>query len=444
MKIVQGIGWYFPDSVGGTEIYVEALAALLRDAGHEVTVAVPEPGARGPRVDEWNGVPVFRYPLHARPTRDEAQGRTPAAGAELFHEWMNATAPDVVHLHTFVTGLGLAEIAAARCAGAQVVVTTHSSSLGFLCQRGTLMLRGETLCDGRVQPARCAACELEHRGAGRLSAALAAVPASAGRLARAIPGPAGTALGMQALIGHNLARQREMFRLVDHFVVLTARAADIVVNNGAPASKVSVNRLGVSSAPALDVEPRTGGTGLRLGYVGRFDPVKGVFDLAEALVRLPPDLPIRCEFRGPVNTPSDRDVRAALEQMFSNDPRVTIAEPVTPAQVRELMPSYDLLVCPSRCLEGGPTAALEAMACGTPVLAADAGGVAEVIEDGTSGRLVPPGDVRALSAAILEVARAPQLVDRWRAALPSARTMREVAADYLELYAARPVPAGAV
>ena len=42
MKIVHLLGWYFPDSVGGTEVYVEGLCRRLRAAGHEVLIAAPD------------------------------------------------------------------------------------------------------------------------------------------------------------------------------------------------------------------------------------------------------------------------------------------------------------------------------------------------------------------------------------------------------------------
>ena len=73
MKIVQAVAWYHPDSVGGTELYVAALARALRAEGHDVCIAAPEPGAAAPRTYEYDGCEVFRYPIPLTPTRAEAQ-----------------------------------------------------------------------------------------------------------------------------------------------------------------------------------------------------------------------------------------------------------------------------------------------------------------------------------------------------------------------------------
>jgi len=439
VNIVQAVGWYYPDSLGGTEVYVAALAREYRAAGHRVAIAAPEPGAAAPRSYTHEGCDVFRYPIPAAPTRDEAQGRVVVRGAELFHRWIAEARADAVHFHTFVTGLGLHEIAAARAHAACVIATTHASSLGFLCQRGTLMWHGQTLCDGLVDPVRCAECELEHRGATPEAAAgLARIPSVVSHAARALPFRAGTALGMRDLIACNQERQRQMFTLLDRFVVLTRRAADIVLANGAPGDRVTVNRLGVSQErAAVRTEPRRPASApVRVGYVGRFDPVKGVHELAGALQRLPADVPLRCEFRGPANGAIDRATREALQRALAGDARVTFGDAVPTMAMPGLLASYDVVCCPSRCLEGGPTVALEAIAAGTPVIAADAGGIAEVIEDGVNGRLVPPGGTNALADALREIACDPAgTIERWRGRLPRARTMREVAADYLSLYA---------
>jgi glycosyltransferase involved in cell wall biosynthesis len=440
MKVVQAAGWYYPDSVGGTEVYVAALARELRAAGHEVLIAAPEPGLAAPRTYDHDRSQVFRYPIPSAPTREEAQGDAAVRGAGHLHRWLHEIHADVVHVHTFVTGLGLNEIQAARAAGSRVVVTTHASSLGYLCQRGTLMLRGELLCDGIVDASRCAECVLQHRGAPALAgAALASIPAKLSRTGSVLPGRLGTAIGMTDLIMRNVARQRAMIDAVEAFVVLTEHAANIVRSNGAPAKKIVVNRLGVRDEVAKAAASRASAhDAVRIGYVGRFENVKGVVDLAEAMRRVPKDVPLRLEFRGPVQTAADRDVKSALEKMLAGDSRVTFGDGVAPLHVADLLRSYDVVCCPSRCLEGGPTVGLEAMALGVPVIAASVGGVAEVVEDGVNARLVPPGNVDCLAAALIEVARNPQAtICQWSKRLPASRTMHDVAREYVALYGRR-------
>src|SRR4051812_17631908 len=356
MKIVQAAGWYLPDTIGGTEVYVAALARELRANGHEVLIAAPQAGLTTPRTYRHDGCDVFRYPVPDSPTRDEAQGSVAVRGAEHFHHWLAVTRPDVVHVHTFVTGLGLAEIHAARDAASRVIVTTHASSLGFLCQRGTLMWQGETLCDGIVEGARCTECVLQHRGAPPLAgAALASLPPAVSRVAAALPGKIGTALGMTDLIARNLDRQRAMFESIDAFIVLTERAAEIVRANGAPAEKVVVNRLGVRNtfSPNGSLSRTSGHGPVRVGYVGRFEDVKGVVDLALAMRRVPADVPLQLEFLGPVQTTSDRDTRNMIVEMLASDPRVTVSDAGAQADVASLLRTYDVVCCPSRCLEGG-------------------------------------------------------------------------------------------
>src|SRR5918995_3689630 len=78
------------------------------------------------------------------------------------------------------------------------------------------------------------------------------------------------------------------------------------------------------------------------------------------------------------------------------------------SQMRRLLSSADLYVFPSRG-EGQPSAPLEAMACGLPVVAADANGVPDIFEDGeaSGGVLVPRGNADALADAMLDLLRDP-------------------------------------
>lgn len=441
MKIVQAVGWYFPEALGGTEVYVAGLARRLRDAGHEVLVAVPDATRAAPATTSHDGVEVLRYPIPPAPTRAESQGLAIARGAETFHAWLAAERPDVVHVHSLVTGLGVREILAARRAGARVFVTAHTPGLGFTCQRGTMMRDGTAPCDGITRPGVCATCALGARGLPRGLARLAgAIPARVGSAMRGVPGRIGTALAMTDLIARNQASQRAVLAAVDRLVVLTQWALEIVAANGAPREKLALNRLGSSHDKPMakagpDEKPTTSPP--TIAYLGRLDPIKGVHDLVRAAASLPREMAMRVEVRGPATGEAARRYAADLQRLAAGDPRIAIEPPIAPADVPAHLARCAVLCCPSLCLEGGPTVAIEAHAVGTPVIGTRIGGLAELVDDGVSGRLVAPGDWRALAACLASIARDPRgTVDRWRRALPPARTMDDVAADSLEMYRA--------
>ena len=440
MKIVQAVGWYFPATTGGTEAYVAGLTSRLQRLGHDVEIVTPDPAITDAQTYTHDGAVVHRFPIGNPLTRREAQGRIRVRGSEWFHDWIAARRADVVHFHTLVPGLEIPEVKAAKRAGARVIATTHASSLGHICARGTMMRWGLTPCDGLAEVRKCAACDLQKRGLPPWAAsALALLPVGASDVAAGLPGKVGTTLGMPSSIAFNQRRQVELLDTVDRFVLLTEWALEAVVRNGAPREKLALNRLGISGdfvrKPGAAERPTR--VPVVFGYLGRFDPIKGVLDLARAVAALPTELAFRLDVRGPVDTPESRGVLRQMRAMTGTDPRVSFGPPVPPAEIPGHLSSIDVLCCPSVCLEGGPTVAIEAHAAGTPVLGARIGGLAELMTDRVNGRLVAPGDWRALAAAIVEIASDPiGTVDRWRMEIPAARSMDLVTADYLELYAA--------
>src|ERR1035441_3164225 len=101
MKIILALGWYFPDALGGTEVYVNGLAQRLKKRGHEVSVAAPLRGIEESREYEHEGIPVFRYPLRGTSaTRDECQTRVATRGSEVLLAWLAEQRPDFLHVHT--------------------------------------------------------------------------------------------------------------------------------------------------------------------------------------------------------------------------------------------------------------------------------------------------------------------------------------------------------
>jgi glycosyltransferase involved in cell wall biosynthesis len=431
MRVLHVLGWYFPESLGGTEIYVREMVKRLLAAGHEASVASPDPGAITSREYQHDGATVFRFPIPRSPTRKEARGEETARGVRSLHDRFERLQPDIVHFHNLGIGLGLPELSAARLARARAFVTFHTSGLGYTCQRGTLMRNGEIVCDGVVDARRCAECVLRVRGAPpMLARGMSRLPRILADTLGRLPGPLGTALGMTHFIDANRARQRRVYELVERCVALTAAAQRILLANGAPPDKILINRLGVSHVPRVRHRQAIGRP-LRIGYLGRFEALKGVDDLVAAAHGLPANIDIEVELCGPIEAARS----AALLDSVEHDPRIRIVPAVSPDAVPERLASYDVLCCPSRCLEGGPTVALEALAVGTPVIGSRIGGLAEIVQD--DGRLFGPGDRRALAALLQRMVEDPEgTVGRWRLDLPRVRSMDDVVADTLVMYGA--------
>jgi glycosyltransferase involved in cell wall biosynthesis/GT2 family glycosyltransferase len=161
---------------------------------------------------------------------------------------------------------------------------------------------------------------------------------------------------------------------------------------------------------AVDLEayrpsPSPGSNGsFVIGCMARLIAGKGVEDVLVAAQAVVP--------RGArVRIAGDGPERASLEALAR---RLGVAEHVEylgwVADASDFWASCDVAVVPShQAVESFGLAALEAMACGRPVVATRNGGLAELVADGESGFLVPPGDTGALAAALRAYEEDPQL-----------------------------------
>jgi glycosyltransferase involved in cell wall biosynthesis len=161
---------------------------------------------------------------------------------------------------------------------------------------------------------------------------------------------------------------------------------------------------------AVEVGPprqrsRADGSALRLVSVGRLAEPKDFSTLVAALARLPAGTArLRILGAGPL--------RGTLEAQIANlglDGSVELVGEV--ADVRPFLYESDVFVLSSRS-EGMPISVLEAMAAGLPVIASDTGGLREVVVEGETGFLVPPGDPRELAARLASLAGDPGFLER--------------------------------
>lgn len=134
-------------------------------------------------------------------------------------------------------------------------------------------------------------------------------------------------------------------------------------------------------------------------YIGRLVPVKGVDVLIRAAAMLQEHCPV-------LHIAGDGPQRRELERLAGSlNVSVRFYGMVSPLVRNRLFRECDIAVFPSDGTPGGrsegvPVSLLEAMAAGLPVVAARSGGIPDVIGDGVSGLLIPPGRPGALAAAM--------------------------------------------
>jgi glycosyltransferase involved in cell wall biosynthesis len=218
----------------------------------------------------------------------------------------------------------------------------------------------------------------------------------------------------------------------DRLVTPSAWQADVLVRNGVSAERIRVCRQGVSGAYGSR-RSRTGEEAarpaLRVGYVGRYDEVKGVHVLVDAVLHLA-DAPIELHLWGVARTAAARTYREAIKRQAEGHPAIVMHAEVDATAV---YPQIDVLAVPSLGFETGPLVVLEAQASGVPVVGSDLGGIAERVQHGVDGLLVRPGDSRALAAALRSFIDDPDSLERLRPR-QVVRTMKDVAVDTLQAY----------
>lgn len=144
-------------------------------------------------------------------------------------------------------------------------------------------------------------------------------------------------------------------------------------------------------APAFDIEvaqQRMEGR-MRILFVGQLEKHKGIKLLISAFKKL--------KFEAYLNIAGEGIERKYIEQEAKANKPITDLGYVSVEQLIDCLKSADVLVVPSLCYENSPTVIYEALSAGVPVVAADIGGVGELVQDGVNGYLFKPGDVNDLA-----------------------------------------------
>jgi glycosyltransferase involved in cell wall biosynthesis len=293
--------------------------------------------------------------------------------------------PDVIHAHNWLLHSFLP---LKRRSHAPLAVTLHDFSL--ICPKKSMMHAGLP-CTGPGW-GKCLGCAKEHYGAikGGVTT-LAAWTSSAYELRRV---DKFLAVSRAVAEGNGLARLGAAFEVVPNFV-----PDDVAV-------------LSAKRDSLLDVLPAEE----YILFVGDLNRLKGAHVVLEAYARLraaPPLVMIgrRCE-----DTPGEIPANVHIHHSWPH------------AAIMHAWSRCMLGVAPSTWADPCPTVVMEATACGKPMIATTIGGSPDLVDDGQTGILTPPGDAAALAAAMQQLIDEPDLRQRMaQAGLRKVETLKACA-----------------
>ena len=372
MKVLL-LAQFLPPVSGGEERHVWNLSRALANRGHDVTLLGFTSGDDSPGEETSEGVRLVRVRttasrlpiLYSDPTRPHALPiPDPAVSRAIRHE-LGRGGYDVVHAHNWIINSALSP--AAR-AGVPIVFTLHDYS--HICATKRLMEHDRHRCEGPA-PRRCLSCASEKYGPANGLVTVTSNAWSARRRAKRITRTAAVSSAVAQAVAvpphHWLHSASLDARVIHNFI------PDGIVLDDIPPTE--------PDAPLL--------------FAGDLLPDKGVQVLLDAyqLLESPPALVLAG--------------RMAADWEFP--PGAGWAGHLTHEDVVGLFRSARAVVVPSVWADPCPTVVLEAMAAGRPVVAAASGGIVDMVVDGVTGRLVPPGDVTELAAALSQVLGDPLL-----------------------------------
>ena len=350
MKLLIANDTYRPD-VNGSSYFTQRLAEGLAGRGHEVHIVCPSQGRSAEVVATGGmsgGVVEHRVPSLPVPGQRGFRAVPPWAARVRAREALARVRPDVTHLQGHLV-LGRAVLAASAAAGVPVVATNH-----FMPDNLVIYLGLPDLAERLVT--RAAWRDLG-RVYSRAAVVTAPTPVAAALVERAgVPGPV-----LPVSCGMDLSRFHP-------------------------------------GVDGTDFRRRHGltGPGTVIGHVGRLDAEKHVDALVSVLPLLAtaPDARLLVVGRG-----HEEDRLRDLAARLGVADRVVFAGFVPDEDLPAAYAAMDVF-CALGTAELQCLAALEAMASGLPVVAADAHALPHLVHHGRNGALVPPGDVHALAGAL--------------------------------------------
>jgi glycosyltransferase involved in cell wall biosynthesis len=372
MRILTVSGLYAPYILGGAEASAVNLDGWLAHQGHEIHVLASALSATEECLGKpENGITMWRryfprpYPVYEFPQAPgwkkpqwhlqdmfDPRNRRPVS------EVLDAVMPDVALVH-LIQGLGFNTLRELARRGIPVVIYLHD--LGLACVKMSMFK------DGKNCTRQCVTCKITSRYKRDV-------------------------LDDFERIGFCSPSRANLEHLQRHFPLEPRPCAVIPNANKYPEPSVA----------------RVPSERIRLLYVGRLNPQKGVDLILEVLDEL------SAHFDFSLRVVGGGQSEAQLRSRYEGRSWCSFTGHTPQETVSNEMLNADALLLPSIWLENSPGVAIQALGLGLPVIGSDRGGIPEIVTSDENGLLLPPGDKSAWSAALRRLFEAPAALDRWR------------------------------
>jgi glycosyltransferase involved in cell wall biosynthesis len=380
MKILFCNKYNFPFS--GTEVYLFELMDLLRSQGHEIALFSMEDSRGESTAYDQYFVPHINF-------KDATAGWLARAklGAHAVYStdardrlknMLKAFQPDVAHVRNIYHQLSPSILWELKEQGIPVIY--HLNDFKLICPVYNMVTNGhvcEQSCTGKYWKMLSKGC---YEG----------------------PVSSATVLMAEAYVHHWIGTYR---KCVDHFLTPSQFARQQLTQNGFSDEKITVlphfQNLPDSVPPATGDAP--------ILYFGRLSPEKGVSHLLRAMQAVP-QVRLRIAGDGPQRT----ELEALARKLTLKN--VEFTGHLRGKDLDSGIAGARFTILPSLAYETLGKSILESYAWQRPVVASDLGSRRELVREGETGLLYPPGDVEQLSGAISYLAQRPQQVQAMGAA----------------------------
>lgn len=338
----------------GEETAVDKMGDMMHSYGHEICYY--RTSTAGYQQGLLNKLRIFLAGLYS------------IRGVNGMKKILRREKPDIINIHNLFPFISPAALFACRSAGIPVVMTVHNYRL--ICPTG-LFLRNGRPCEYCLHKGNEWGCIRYNCEKDVLKS---------------------TGYALRSFVARKIGAYHKN---VDRFVCLTAFQKNKLIEAGFKADKIAVIPNGVSLPATM---PHSSGD--YIAYAGRLSEEKG-WDLLVTVAERNPSLRFA--------------VAGFIQQELLTSPmpaNIEFTGYLDQSGLTEFYRQAKFLVIPSRCYEGFPLVALEAMAMGKPVIAPDHGGFTDIIGKGpqATGSLFQPNDAEDLETTILGLWNDPQRI----------------------------------